>query len=99
MRFKFKSSKLEALYTAEKGAHKYPPEVVEAFFEVMAIIASAGDERDLYAIKSLHFEKLAGNRAGERSVRLTKQWRLTLTIEEDDEGHYLLILDILDYHR
>ena len=82
MRFRFKDKKLEALYTEEKNAHKYP-NVFDDFFEVMAIIAAALSERDLYANKGL---------------RLNKQWRLIVTLEEDKEGFYLQILGIEDYH-
>ena len=99
LRYQFRSQKIKALFTDEKGAKKYPSEVVTAFFEVMAVIDAALDLRDFYALKSLHFEKLGGNRKGEYSMRLNRQWRLTLTIEQDEEGNYLLIIDIEDYHR
>ena len=99
MRFRFKDKKLEALYTEEKNAHKYP-NVVDDFFEVMAIIVAALSERDLYANKGLRFEKLVGQRGkqGQRSLRLNKQWRLIVTLEEDEVGFYLQILGIEDYH-
>jgi toxin HigB-1 len=99
MRFQFKSKKLAALYTEEKNAHKYP-NVIDDFFEVMAMIAAALDERDLYANQGLHFEKLVGKRGkkGQRSLRLNKQWRLIVTLAEDEEGIYLQIIDIEDYH-
>ncbi|NJN86821.1 MAG: plasmid maintenance system killer [Leptolyngbyaceae cyanobacterium SL_7_1] len=99
MRFRFKGKKLEALYTEEKNAHKYP-NVLDDFFEVMATIDAALDERDLYAQKGIRFEKLAGQRGkqGQRSLRLNKQWRLIVTLEEDEEGSYLQIIDIEDYH-
>jgi len=42
----------------------------------------------------LHFEKLTGDRIGEYSIRLNKQWRLTLVITSDEDGNYLVILDI-----
>jgi toxin HigB-1 len=98
VRFRFESQKLEDLYTSEAGARKYPPGVVDAFFEVMAIIEAAKDERDLYALKSLRFEALKGNRAGERSLRLNKQYRLIVRLVEDDQGRVMLVLDIEDYH-
>lgn len=44
MRFRFKSRKLEELYTSEIGAHRYPKAVVNNFYEVMSIIAAAKDE-------------------------------------------------------
>ena len=96
MRFKFKKKKIEALYIEEKNAHKYP-NVIDDFFDAMSAIAAARDERDLYALKGFHFEKLKG-RSGERSLRLNKQWRLIISVGEDEEGSYLLIIDIEDYH-
>ena len=100
MRFTFINSKLEDLYYEDKGAEKYSEAVVEAFFEVMSQIAAAKDERDLYALKGLRFEKLQGERGrqGERSLRLNKQWRLIITIEHDEEGKVILIINIEDYH-
>lgn len=63
----------------------------------MTTLRAAKDERDLYALKGLRFEKLKG-RKGERSVRLNQQWRLILSVEEDEQGTYLQIIDIEDYH-
>ncbi len=65
----------------------------------MAIIRSALDERDFYALKSLHFEKLKGKREGERSLRLNQQYRLIVMIEKDDSGKYVLVINIEDYHK
>jgi proteic killer suppression protein len=98
VRFRFKSKKLEALYTSEKGARKYAPEVVDAFFEVMAVIRAMKDERDLRALKSLHFERLSGSRQHQHSLRLGAQWRLIIELEKDAQGNYVLIVRIEDYH-
>lgn len=99
VRFEFKKKKLHALYFEEKGAADYQPAVIDGFFDAMTIIKAANDERDLYNAKSLHFEKLEGERGkrGERSIRLNDQWRLILTINKDNQGKYLLIIDIEDY--
>lgn len=99
MRFKFKSKKLEILYTSELGARKYPAEVVDAFFDAVGVIESAADERDLYALKSLHYEKLRGDRKSDRSIRLNKQFRLTLRPEEDEDGKLLFIIDIENHYE
>jgi len=64
----------------------------------MSIIEAVPDIRDLYQLKSLHFERLKGKRKDDRSVRLNKQYRLTMRLEKDEEENYLLILDIEDYH-
>ena len=98
LQFKFKKKKLEALYTEEKGVQKYEAAVVDAFFEVMAIIDAAMNMKDLYAQKGLRPEKLSGKRKHQRSFRLNDQWRLIYEIAEDEQGQYLLIIDIEDYH-
>lgn len=98
MHFQFKKKKLEELYFEGKGTHKYPPEVVDAFFHVMSVIDAAVDIREFYNLKSLHFEKLKGSRKDEHSMRLNKQYRLTILILEEKSGSSLLILDIEDYH-
>ena len=97
MRIRFTTKRLTDLYTSEKGAKRYPPEVVEGFFEVVAYLVASVDERDLYALKSLHYEKLQG-RESERSLRLNKQWRLIIVIATDDEGAIIDISAIEDYH-
>ena len=73
---------------------------MDDFFEVMAIIEAAENEQDLYALKSLRFEKLEGKRAkdNQRSLRLNKQWRLIIKIEKDTEDKYIVVIDIEDYH-
>jgi len=98
VRFEFKDKDLLLLYTEEKNAHRYPSGIVEAFFEVMAIIGNATSEADIRAFKSLHFEKLTGNREGQVSLRLNKQYRLIVQIEKDEKGKLLWIIEINDYH-
>ena len=98
MQFRFKSRKLEQLYYNDKDDHHYPSDVVGVFFEVMATLAAATDERDLYAFKGLHFEKLKGKRKNEHSLRLNDQFRLIVTIEQDEQEKFLFIISIEDYH-
>ncbi|MCX7789537.1 MAG: type II toxin-antitoxin system RelE/ParE family toxin [Chloroflexaceae bacterium] len=98
MRFRFVNKKLQSLYTDKTGAEQYEHSVVKAFFRVMAIIESAPDTRDFYKLKSLHYEKLSGDRAGQYSFRLNKQWRLIVRIEQGEEGPEVAIIEIVDYH-
>lgn len=100
MRFTFKKKKIEKLYTEGKNARKYPENVVDNFFEIMAIVAAIENEAQLYDFKGLRFEKLSGKRGSreERSLRLNEQYRLIVVLEKDKEGKYLLIVDIEDYH-
>lgn len=75
------------------GGH--PPGVVRGFRKAMQHIRASHDERDLYAPKGMRFEKLKGNRKGQRSLRLNDQWRLILEIKEDKS---VLVIAIVDYH-
>lgn len=101
MRFRFKTKKLELLYYCDRGTERYPPGVVDAFFEVMLIIQSAVDERDFYGNKSLHYELLSGPRRRKRqhSMRLNEQYRLISTLDSDEEGKYCYIIEISDHYR
>jgi proteic killer suppression protein len=96
LRFHFRKTRLEKLYTSRSSAHHYPVAVVDAFFEVVEYIRAAPDERDLYALKSLHYEKLQG-REPERSLRLNRQWRL-IVVPRDAGDTMMEIVDIEDYH-
>ncbi len=54
--------------------------VVRAYRKRLQIIRSAPDERDFYALKSLHYEKLKGRRQHQRSMRLNAQYRLIVEL-------------------
>ncbi|HEY9758815.1 MAG TPA: type II toxin-antitoxin system RelE/ParE family toxin [Oculatellaceae cyanobacterium] len=97
--FAFNDRKAEDLYRELKGEKDYPADVVANFFEVMAVIAAATDERDFYALKSLHFEKLEGKlgKEGRRSMRITKQWRLIVSLE-DGEAEKTVVVWKIDKH-
>jgi len=98
MRFRFRTKSLQLLYTSEANSQKLPTEVVESFFEVMAIISGAKDERDLRVLKGLRLEKLKGRRKSQHSMRLNQQWRLIVVFEKGADGTIVVVLEIVDYH-
>lgn len=98
LRFQFRRKKLRDLYSDEKGSKEYSEEVVDRFFEVMSAIKAAADERDLRAMKSLCLEELSGDEKDQYSMRLNQQWRLIVTFQRDEDGKYLSIEHISDYH-
>lgn len=78
---------------------RWSDEIVKAYRKRMQFIRSAPDERDFYAMKSLHYEKLKGKRSHQRSMRLNKQFRLVLQLEADPFGNKrVVIVGIEDYH-
>lgn len=72
--------------------------VVKAFRKRIQLIRSAIDERDFYALKSLHFEKLKGDLTGYYSMRLNKKWRLIIKFRKEKTGKIVVVIDIRDYH-
>jgi proteic killer suppression protein len=93
LRYRFDDKKLEQLYLHETGCEQYPAGVADAFIRRVRAIEAASDERDLRALKSLHFEKLQGEK-DRYSVRLNKAWRLILTFEKDKDGKIVVIIEI-----
>jgi proteic killer suppression protein len=72
--------------------------VVKGFRKLMQAIRAATDERDFYAMKSLHFKKLEGVRSAERSMRINDQWRLILELRGSAPNKTVLVKKIEDYH-
>jgi toxin HigB-1 len=99
VKIEYADKKLEKLATDAKENGGFAQPVVATFRRRVQLIAGAVDERDFYALKSLHYEKLKGNRAGQRSMRIDKKWRLILEIIEAKKGNVVRLLGIEDYHK
>lgn len=99
MRLRFADPDLQQLYEDEDfHVPKYGADLVKAYRKKVAVVDSATDLRDLRAMKSLHFEKLVGDRAGQHSIRINMKWRLVLKIESDIDGQAVAVIEIVDYH-
>ncbi len=99
MQFQFEDPDLERLYTdVDFRLPGMGDELTSAFRRRMQSIVAASDERDLRALKSLHFEKLKGDRQEQHSIRLYRQWRLIFRLEADANGKTVVVVEIVDYH-
>ncbi len=98
MEIEFGSQELRDLYTQQKFNPGYGKEIVKAYRKRIQFIRAAKDERDLYAIKGNRFEKLKGDRAHERSLRLNDKMRLIVEIKEGNPSNKVLVKGIEDYH-
>jgi proteic killer suppression protein len=98
MRVRFASEPLERLETDPRFTGGHSADLVRLYRKRMNFIRQAVDERDLYALKSLHFEKLKGARSQDRSIRLNDQWRLILRFEGEGSSKTVVIVSIEDYH-
>lgn len=99
MRIRFGDDELRKLYEdPNHRAPQYGRDLIKAFRKKVGLIVAAASELDLRALRSLHLEKLRGDRVGQHSIRLNDQWRLILILETDADGKVVVILEIADYH-
>src|SRR5215212_8205731 len=74
------------------------PAVVRGYRKVMQVIRAASDERDLYRLKGLRFEKLKGRRKHQHSLRINDQWRLIVELRGEGSDKRVGVVEIADYH-
>ena len=95
---RFQDASLDRLKTDRSTGGGYPPGVAKAFRKRMQFIRAAPDERVFYEWKSLHFEKLKGDRNHQYSIRLNEKWRLIIEFEGEAPNKTIVIVGIEDYH-
>lgn len=99
MQVRFRTELLRRI-ARENGSHtaEFAPQIVRRFRERVQQIEAAQDERDLRALKSLRYKKLAGERAHQRSLRLNDQWRLIVEVDTAGQCTVVDVIAIEDYH-
>jgi proteic killer suppression protein len=98
MRLRHADRKLQRLEVDLSYTAGFNAQAIRGFRKVMGWIRSAEDERDFYALKGLHYEKLKGSRSHQRSMRLNDQFRLVLEVQDSSEGKVIVVVSIEDYH-
>lgn len=98
MEVEFADANLERLEVDPKFSAGFASAIVRGFRKAMQAIRAAHDERDLHASRGLGFEKLKGRRAHQCSLRLNKQWRLIVQLQDEGSPKKVRIIGIEDYH-
>lgn len=96
MRIEFGKRDLRTLY--ETGACRklrLPAEVVRDFAVTVRMLEAAKDIYDLWREPSLNFEKLHGSMS-RYSVRLSRNWRLEMEIEWENDQKTVGILTLVE---
>ena len=79
MEISFEKEYLRELFydgvTSDKN-HRYQPGIVKKYVRVVNILDSVEKPSDLFRYRSLHYEKLVGDKAGLESVRVNDQYRI-----------------------
>ncbi|MEA5122029.1 MAG: type II toxin-antitoxin system RelE/ParE family toxin [Propionibacterium sp.] len=99
MRIVFEDDDLRRLAEdASYAPRRWGADIIKAYRKKIQVLRAATDERDLYALRSLHLEQLKGNRAGSSSIRLNDQFRLVIKFRTDDDGRVVIVIEMVDYH-
>jgi len=98
METEFKYEELNRLETDADFTAGYERAIVKAYRKRIQAIRAAVDERDLYAVKGNHFEKLKGDRSHQRSLRLNDKMRLIVEIKEGNPKNTVVVVNIENYH-
>jgi len=98
MKVRYGKDELSLVETDQAHTLRLPVPIVQAARRKVRIMRNAVDERDLYAMKSLHYEKLGGKRDGQRSIRLNDQWRIIFLIDRDCDPLEVEILEISNHY-
>ena len=85
MEIKFEKDYLRELFydgVASDKQHRYQPEIVRRYVRVVNILDSVEKVADLYRYRSLHYEKLLGDKKGIESVRVNDQYLIEFKSNE-----------------
>ena len=98
MRIVFADDLLALIETDQAGSTRLSVSVIKSARRKLIVLRAAVDDRSLRNWKSLHYEKLKGDREGQRSVRLNDQYRMIFELNEETEPQTITIFSIEDYH-
>lgn len=98
MVIEFADPSLALIETDEAGATRLPVAVIKSARRKLTALRAATDDRTLRNWKSLHYEKLKGDREGERSIRINKQYRMVFTLDSETNPQTITVLAVEDYH-
>ena len=75
-----------------------PISVINSLRNKLVVLRAAPDERTLRNWKSLHYEKLQGDRSEQRSIRINNQYRMVFMIDTERKPNKITVLSVEDYH-
>ena len=102
MEIKFEKEYLRELFydgvTSDKK-HRYQPHIVKKYVRVVNILDSVNKPADLFRYRSLHYEKLVGDKAGLESVRVNDQYRIEFKSLEEEGITICNIIELSNHYK
>lgn len=99
MDVEFADKSLAEIETDNAARTGLPIAVIRSARRKLVTLRAATDDRTLRNWKSLHYEKLKGDREGQRSIRVNDKYRIVFTLDDDAIPKKATILAIEDYHQ
>lgn len=102
MEIKFEKDYLRELFydgvTSDKS-HRYQPDIVKRYVRVVNILDSVDKPIDLFRYRSLHYEKLVGDKEGLESVRVNDQYRIEFKSTAGKEITICNIIELSNHYK
>ena len=95
----FDKEYLRQLYEDGKTSdkkHRFQPQIISRYQLRIKLLEQADCVEDLYAISSLHYKVLKGDKAGISSIRVNDQYRIEFTVKQLSSETVISICNILE---
>lgn len=95
----FDKEYLRQLYEEGKTTdkkHRFQSHIIARYQLRIKVLEQAGNIEELYAIHSLHYEVLKGDKAGISSIRVNDQYRIEFTVKQISQETVVTICNILE---
>lgn len=102
MEITFEKEYLRELFYDGKASdkqHRYQPEIVRRYIRVVNILDSVDKPTDLFRYRSLHYEKLIGDKDGLESVRVNDQYRIEFRTSSKGEITICNITELSNHYK
>lgn len=101
MKIYFNNKYLEELAESQpKGKMRYTSEVIKMYRKKLVILGNVRNSNELRVFKSLHFERLTGDKLGLYSIRVNEKYRLEFLLnkEKDIVIEEIVVIEDLSNH-
>ena len=71
-----------------------PPAAIDKLRKMLAFLQDMQSVEELHAIAAWRAHRLTGDRKGAWSLHVTRNWRLTFRVEDQE----IVDVDLVDYH-
>lgn len=98
MEIRFGEQYLLDLYDKGDGGkkHRFQPQIVKRYIRVIDLMIEVPNVNSLMQYKSLHYEKLIGDKSGLSSVRVNDQYRIEFEEIKNGDELVAMICNITD---